>query len=311
MSSPARRSGMVSLIPGSLFWCRAVPSRVGTARVCGMRLRAALFFCALLVVACSAGAQAVSVEDLEDRLASWTERGPDVYFVVYEGDVDGREVSEDAFVDRGLPDTGRADRFSVENLFAELEDRARRGETVAASFDNEFGYPTEVRAEGIHVRAKGFRGEVRASGCADAPGGGATDLRWEATERVFNTSLYDRWFDQAGCPVRTDVITTFAGPGHCGWEPIEFLAFAEPVGGSVDLASAKYFVRDVEDVLADYDNVDRSRTIGLEDLPATAIDTGYRRDGSAIWPAGETAYRVTGAIAEEFVLDDPRKLLCG
>lgn len=275
-----------------------------------MRQRAALLSVALVLVACSAGAQAVSVEDLEDRLTRWTERAPDVYFVVYEGDVDGREVSEDAFVDRGLPNTGSDDRFSVENLFSELGDRARRGEPVAASFDNEFGYPTEVRAEGIHVRAEGFRGESGGSGCADAPDGGVTDLRWEATKRVFYASLYDRWVDQAGCPVRTDVITTFAGPGHCGWEPLEFLAVAEPVEGSVDLASAKHFVRDVQDVLADYDDVDRSRTIGLKDLPASATDTGYRRDGSAIWLAGDTAYRVSGAVAEEFVLDDPRRLLC-
>lgn len=266
---------------------------------------------ALVAAGRSNAVEAVSSSDLDAQLAHWTQLGPDVYFIVYEGDVDGIEVSEEAFVDRGLPAVGESDRFSVENLFAEMEARVSRGEVVRASFDGDFGYPTRVQADGVDVSVKSFRGATRALGCEGVVAGGAADLRWEATERVLNAGLYQRWTDESGCPIRTDVMSTFSGPDHCGWEALEFLLVGEPDGGPVDPSRMRHYVRDELDVLGDYDSIDRSRVLLAADARSSAVDTGYRRDGSSIWLDGESAYWITGTVAEEFVLDAQREILCG
>jgi hypothetical protein len=74
------------------------------------------------------------------------------------------------------------------------------------------------------------------------------------------------WRDAAGDPVRTDVVTSRLGSGHCGWQLTVFLTLGAD--------KAQYF-RDPHHDLADYSVVtfDPDAT-----LPKDAVDTGLHTD---------------------------------
>jgi hypothetical protein len=106
----------------------------------------------------------------------------------------------------------------------------------------------------------------------DAP----SETRWQVVGlRACDPSEFDPkdvggggtiWRDAADVPVRTDVITSSQGPGHCGLERTILLTFK---GGSVD------YVRDPNGDLRDYSVVtfDSDAT-----LPEDAVDTGLHTD---------------------------------
>jgi hypothetical protein len=91
------------------------------------------------------------------------------------------------------------------------------------------------------------------------------------------------WEDRHGTRVRTDIVMSFPGPGHCGWQTTVFLS----------LRGDQYF-RDPFGVLED-------RSIGTfradTKLPAKATDTGFHTRKWRIYtvPAGDAVYVKTSA----------------
>jgi hypothetical protein len=102
---------------------------------------------------------------------------------------------------------------------------------------------------------------------------------------------------RGGEPVSIDVISTYDGPGHCGWEKARFLVVSWPIhtAGDAEPKAAQY-VRDPEGVLGQEALQRALRTDAT--LPEDAKPTGYERDGTALWLADSdrqtTAYLVTG-----------------
>jgi hypothetical protein len=99
------------------------------------------------------------------------------------------------------------------------------------------------------------------------------------------------WTDAAGNRVSTETIRSAPGPGHCGWDSAIWLS----VGGDL------YF-RDPLGVMADWT---RTRFDPAAEIPATALDSGFRSGASALWldPEGD-AYLISGGQIERW----PRSL---
>ncbi len=104
--------------------------------------------------------------------------------------------------------------------------------------------------------------------------------------------LAGRWTDTAGQEVPADQVESSAGPRHCDWQSVTFLQ----VGGP-PLKGGREFLRDPQHLLAD--EVDGTYAPDVE-LPADARDTGWRRDGAALWLTGNAAYVITGDHVERW-----------
>jgi hypothetical protein len=72
------------------------------------------------------------------------------------------------------------------------------------------------------------------------------------------------WRDVNGRPVRTDLISSIQGPGHCGWDSTIFMRYLD-----------RQYVRDPKHVLADYTDGPFDRDVGL---PYRAVDTGLHTE---------------------------------
>ena len=77
------------------------------------------------------------------------------------------------------------------------------------------------------------------------------------------------WTDRPGRPLPTTTIESWTGPEHCGWQSMTFLHLGE----------AQY-VRDPEPDLADFF---AEPYVAHHQLPPTAVDTGFQRDGHHLW----------------------------
>jgi hypothetical protein len=99
------------------------------------------------------------------------------------------------------------------------------------------------------------------------------------------------WTDAAGQPVSTETIRSSPGPGHCGWDSAIWLR----VGGSL------YF-RDPAGVMGAWTATTFDATA---QLPATALDTGFRSGEWSLWLDHEgDAYLVSASQSERW----PRSL---
>jgi hypothetical protein len=99
-----------------------------------------------------------------------------------------------------------------------------------------------------------------------------------------------------GEPVSLDVISTYQGSGHCGWEKTRFLVVSRPIYMAPEGAPpSAQFVRDPDGLLGR----DSLRAAFKADakLPDDAEPTGYEREGTALWLADSdresTAYLVS------------------
>lgn len=77
------------------------------------------------------------------------------------------------------------------------------------------------------------------------------------------------WRDGSEAPVRTDVLSATAGPGHCGWQSTTFLMLDDEL-----------YIRDPDGVLAEYGVVGFDPDVRL---PSDAVDTGYHDDTRRLW----------------------------
>ena len=92
---------------------------------------------------------------------------------------------------------------------------------------------------------------------------------------------FEIWTDRDGIRVPVATLSSAAGPSHCDWESVTFLRIGD-----------ESFVRDPDGAFAE--------ATGLRpfqpdtNLPSDAVDTGYRREGTALWIAADrtTAYFV-------------------
>jgi len=101
---------------------------------------------------------------------------------------------------------------------------------------------------------------------------------------------YLPWTDREGCLLRIDVVAERPGPDHCGWERATVLVTGQPLGARYTAPDdSTEYVRDPDGVFGD-----ASLTAGFDpdaDLPATAVDSGYRRGDIELWhdPADPSA----------------------
>ena len=120
----------------------------------------------------------------------------------------------------------------------------------------------------------------------------------------FDPAVDDRlpftiWEDDEGNRVPTSVIRTMPGAEHCSWESATFL--------SLDGAG---YVADPEGVL--WEGAAIGPFDGDADLPADAVDTGYRHARQVLWLSadGTTAFMVTEQGVEAWpALTEP--IACG
>lgn len=109
--------------------------------------------------------------------------------------------------------------------------------------------------------------------------GTETDL---AAEPSYSANYLRRWRNAEGCDVRFDVLMTRRpGPDfHCsGWPPD--LVMGTPLGTRTSESPARTYVRDPGGSFGD--PALQAGFAADVDPPATAIDTGYRQNGTALW----------------------------
>lgn len=114
----------------------------------------------------------------------------------------------------------------------------------------------------------------------EAPVDTPIDVAGEPPWRQF--ADYRTWTDQFGCLVRIDVLAERPGPDHCGWEDTRVLITGESLGTIYrDTTDSIEYVRDpnglygVPELAAGF--------AVLDDLPADAIDSGYRSGDRELW----------------------------
>ncbi|MGA7272326.1 MAG: hypothetical protein WB239_14740 [Acidimicrobiia bacterium] len=104
----------------------------------------------------------------------------------------------------------------------------------------------------------------------------------------------DIWLDADNQRVPTSIITSRQGPEHCNWESVTFLTFDD-----------RQYIRDPRGVLA---RVGFTAYDENAELPETATNTGYHREGRQLWMSADrtTAYVVDNDRVEAWgTTDEP------
>lgn len=91
-----------------------------------------------------------------------------------------------------------------------------------------------------------------------------------------------RMFDRDGCPIRTDIasLETLPADHHCS-PGLSILTIGTPLGASIQASRPRSYLRNERGVLGA-----GLTAVPLDldaELPPTAVDTGYRQDGRALW----------------------------
>jgi hypothetical protein len=88
------------------------------------------------------------------------------------------------------------------------------------------------------------------------------------------------WHREDGSRVPTSQVSSYDGPAHCDWQDVRFLELGD-----------RTYLRDPEGKLAD---LSQGRFDASTALPDSARDSGFRRDGWALWtvPGGDAVYLV-------------------
>ncbi|HUQ78681.1 MAG TPA: hypothetical protein VM427_07405 [Patescibacteria group bacterium] len=95
------------------------------------------------------------------------------------------------------------------------------------------------------------------------------------------------WTDASGNPVSTATVRSAPGPGHCGWETAIFLH-----------VRAETWFRDPGGVMGEWTETEFD---AHAELPARAVDTGFRSGGFELWlDPGRDAYLVGSGGVERW-----------
>lgn len=116
---------------------------------------------------------------------------------------------------------------------------------------------------------------------------------------------YRSWTDADGCLLRIDVVAERPGPSHCGWEDADVLIVGDPLGERYGSASV-HFVRDPDGVFGLPELAEGF--VADDELPGTAVDSGFRRDGTSLWhvPGDQSqVWLVAGGAVERWPRGDP------
>ena len=128
----------------------------------------------------------------------------------------------------------------------------------------------------------GERGETPrvASGSGDCgKPRSVTDL---SQEPDYSANYLHRWATAEGCPVRLDIIMTRHGPDACGGTKVADVLIGWPLGSAAEQPNPfRIFVRDPYNVFGD-SRISRGFDNDAE-LPADAVDTGYRQWEAELW----------------------------
>jgi hypothetical protein len=139
----------------------------------------------------------------------------------------------------------------------------------------------------------------------DGAAGSSIDVKGEPDWRPYGD--YRPWTDRDGCLLRIDVLAERAGPAHCGWEEASVIIAGRPLGSRyTDQRDVVEYVKDPKSVfgqpaLAEAFDPDA-------ELPATAVDSGFRRGDAALWhvPGDEGAvWVVAPPITERWPAGTP------
>lgn len=117
--------------------------------------------------------------------------------------------------------------------------------------------------------------------------GSITDL---SQEPGYSANYLHRWTTEDGCPVRLDVLMTRRGPDACGGANVADILMGWPLGKShADHRAFRIFARDPANIL--HGPKISHAFDGDAELPADAIDTGFRQDEAELWmPPGDDAF---------------------
>lgn len=286
-----------------------------------VRFGSLLLVVAVSVVVGGCGSDGISADDLDQAVARWGADEPAAYHWRADGFVDDQSVDISMIIVGGeaesISGSGLGLDFAPDGLFAQIDAALRAGTEVRGSFDSEAGYPKRVViGDAVDLTTRDFIPIPRPAGCPSEPGS-ATDLASERAE-AWLYGEYARWFDESGCEVRIDVIRQHDGPTHCGWESATFITIGSPIGerveaDGVDSGGARTYIWDPEGVLVYIDGIERDVSLPIEDLPDTASDTGFSAGEAELWldsADATTLYRVQDGVADQFVLDEPRQIVC-
>jgi hypothetical protein len=107
----------------------------------------------------------------------------------------------------------------------------------------------------------------------------------ELSPAVTEASWMQVWEDHDGNRVPVTKVFSFAGPEHCDWQDITFLNVGPEEHGD-------RYLRDTHGELSDWTS---GRYDASTSLPRDAVDTGFRREGRALWlvPKKDAAYLVS------------------
>lgn len=159
-----------------------------------------------------------------------------------------------------------------------------------------------LRATVVLLIAAACSGAIPSGGVeCEAEPGSPIDLTSEPKDWL-QYGTYLRWTDRQDCLVRIDVISHHHGAAHCGWQKMQWITIGRPLGSSIAAGSSpettNRYVWDPQGVLPDGPIGSK---LNLAEIPDTAFDTGYRRNGSELW-LDETdevfLYRISGTTVE-------------
>ncbi len=118
------------------------------------------------------------------------------------------------------------------------------------------------------------------------------------------------WTDVNGDRVSGEIIYSFPGSDHCGWEKTTFLHIGSPLGASMEprLVVHEY----VKDPFGDLSRYGSRPPVGFEpdaDLPSDAEFSGYVKNGVELWISQKqldnAVYMVDGSAVEKWPRADP------
>lgn len=275
-----------------------------------------------LVIGCDQRASSPATQ-IDDARARWSDRGFDRYVVdvTHYGDRPGSTRGPFRItVDKGtvvavtyapggpagelptdLPD------LTVEALFDRVDSVVRRTSNLEVDYDAETGMPTQAMF-GAEAGLGGFAVELvspvrgaKAAGakeCAGLPGSPTDLMQGPPRARADR----DIWTTPDGCIVRSDVVLSFDGAAHCGWQSASFVVLGRPPGSVfADHTTAAWYVRDPNGVLSELTGIARFEASAT--LPSDARDTGLRRGETEVWiePGSESALFIrNGARVERW-----------
>lgn len=250
---------------------------------------------ALLVLAALAGCGQVAATDPEDVVAQAPSDGTPPA-KPYAGRLDGKNAAAKALECEGKVFRGNAGLPAYEEI-----DGASTPEGAVANWDKDAfpfdhpiakdGYELAVRKGDRALLTYTYEGRVRSAAIAvddKGPktwleGWGVLDAAWcdpsEFPAELEGNHWTQVWTDRDGNRVDTRTLHSSPGAAHCDWQSATFLFVND---------AKRWYIRDPEGVILT--RLLRGPYRPQAKMPKGVKDTGYRRDGMALYLTDDAAY---------------------